>query len=281
MNELENDSKSTPDMKKTSSAKVPETRNIRKITRASKNKQGPNELPILNSSSSPSAKLRKFSKPKDKTANIDVKSDCIEPNTSLELVSSKTRVRDNSSDQIKNIRKKRDRSSGAASHVIDVSHQLDKIKLDDIKEDYNHTPITYQDQKQESAKHSESNSENDVDMDNDKSQEADDSANIETRRTRRKIKKPEYLANNYQLEDNKDNKQPDKNAKPLFAKKGIIEEQKSAIVTRKSIHKVTKSEDTSFKRVSEKGTPITTKEPHIPLKTSKHPNLLYICYRAI
>ena len=70
---------------------------------------------------------------KAKSINIEVRSDWIEPKTSLDI-SIGDKIKENSSDNVKNY-EKCDRSVGAVSQAIDVSHQIDQIKLDDLKED--------------------------------------------------------------------------------------------------------------------------------------------------
>ena len=63
-------------------------------------------------------------------------------------------------------------------------------------------------------------------MEDDKSHEAESTNNMETRRTGRVRKKPEYLVNNYLFEDNKDNKQADKDSKQDTKKPQVHEEEK-------------------------------------------------------
>lgn len=149
-----------------------------------------------------------------------------------------------------------------------MSQQLDKIKLDYVKDDHkNESDMKKSDCNQESDNEDNSHSGKDVEMD-DKSQEAESSVNMETRRTRRKIKKPEYLANNYHLEDNKDNKQPQSSVKVVDRKKSQSEEKKSAVVTRKSI-KIIKNEGNSVKSKAPKHDN-GPKESNILPKTSMH-----------
>lgn len=213
---------------KLNDTKVPETRSFRKSKRETKEKQQNDKTENEKGKNNMKAIKNSFSKPKDRAAKIEVHSDCTKQNRSLELDSVKQH-RQNSSDKIKNNISQNIRSSSAVSH-LDMSQQLDKIKLDYIVDD--NKQDMYINKEQESDHERNSHSEKDEEMDN-RSQEAETNINIETRRTRRKIKRPKYLANNYHLEDHKDNKHLQSTTKATDRKKSHSEEKKSAVVTRK------------------------------------------------
>lgn len=259
-------------MKKVIGDPTPETRNIRKITRASKNKNEPSQPAKDIKKSAESKKSikpkKKFSKPKDKTANIEVRSHCIEPNASLDM-STKIRDRENSSDQVDLAKNKRDHSTGAVSQVVDVSNKLSQIKLNESNDDHKPTPKV-----SDSQNNDDSISEQDADMDDDEKSQSS-SANIEKRRTRRTIKRPQYLASNYQLEDNKDNKNTSKKqVKPAIPRNSITEEHKSAFSSKKSIQKVTRNDEPVLRKESENPPKTPAKEPHVSNKTSRSSNII-------
>lgn len=228
INDSGNDVKDLEPIKKSNSSKVPATKLLKKITRSS-NRETKDKLMNKGAKNNSNAKKNSFSIPKDRASKAEVRSDCIQPESSLEL-NSNTKLRQNSSDKAKNINLRNKRSKHSESQDDEVSHKLRKMNLNDDRDDHK-SSISHKSSSMNSKSHNESNN-SDAEMEVDKSIE--NNTNMETRRTRRKIKKPEFLANNYQLEDNKETKMTENARRAEDRKKSQSDDQKSISQSRKN-----------------------------------------------